>query len=208
MLYAWLGEQPYLPFLARMQQQAALLQRGEGKEAIWCCHHPPVYTTGRRGVDNRVRPALPAPLVATDRGGETTFHGPGQLMLYPILKLRPRHLQPRAFVHLLEESCITLLRRYGITAVRKTGAPGVWSDRGKIAAIGLRIGGGVSWHGMALNVTTDLDWFDAIRPCGLPFSADNMANHIAPPALETLAEAWSVIFRKMVPGEPSPAESG
>jgi len=189
--YRWLGRQPYAPFAAAMLAHAQGVQRQTTEEAIWCCEHDPIYTTGRRAIDNRTAPTLPAPLIISDRGGETTFHGPGQLMLYPILNLKQRGLAPRAYVRLLEESCIDLLADYGIPATRRSGAPGVWVDQRKIAAIGLRISHGVVWHGMALNICTDLAWFDAINPCGLPWGMDRFCDHLDAPALAVLAQQWA-----------------
>ncbi|MDX8413153.1 MAG: lipoyl(octanoyl) transferase LipB [Mariprofundales bacterium] len=188
----WLGEQPYLPLMEKMKQHAASLRHQKREEVIWCCQHPPVYTTGRRAIDNRTHPTLPAPLIISDRGGETTFHGPGQIMLYPIVNIRKYSLNVRKYVTLLEESCIQLLANHGVASKRRDHAPGVWTERGKIAAIGLRISHGVAWHGMALNVSTDLAWFEAIQPCGLTLAPDRMLNHIDHlPPLEALANAWS-----------------
>lgn len=194
MEYRWLDEQPYQPLLASMQQKAADIQQNNAEESIWCCQHPPTYTTGRRAIDNRIQATLPAPLIITDRGGETTFHGPGQLMFYPMIRLRKHHLQAKAFVRLLEAICIQLLAQQQVTAERRDDAPGVWSSKGKIAAIGLRIANGVTSHGMALNVHTDLAWFDAIKPCGLNVSMDRLCDHITPPPLEQLAQQWFDIF--------------
>lgn len=194
----WLGEKPYQPLIEKMQQHAIALQHGACDEAIWCCQHPPIYTTGRRGIDNRSHAILPAPWVITDRGGETTFHGPGQLMLYPIVNIRNYTLSVRRYVALLEESCIRLLADHAIVGRRRDRAPGVWTDRGKIAAIGLRISHGIAWHGMALNVSTDLAWFQAIQPCGLTLAPDRMANHITPPPLTTLAKQWGERLRTLL----------
>lgn len=184
-----------------MQQHARAVRHDTASEEVWFCHHPPIYTTGRRGVDNRTRPELPAPLLVTDRGGETTFHGPGQLLCYPIIDLKRRRIAVRRFVALLEESCIGLLAGCRIAAGRRAGLPGVWSARGKIAAIGLRIDDGVSRHGMALNVTTDPAWFAPIRPCGLEAGIDRIADHTSPPPLETLAGSWFRLLVALLSGE-------
>lgn len=150
----------------RMQGQAEAIATGNAEERIWSCEHDPVYTTGQRGIDNRIQ-RLGAPLVQTDRGGETTFHGPGQVMLYPLIDLRRRSLGVHAYVHKLEQSCIDLLQQdYGIDADRRCGLPGVWTEAGKIAALGIRIRNGVAYHGMALNADVEMKWFAAIRPCG------------------------------------------
>jgi len=112
-------------------------------------------------------------------------------MLYPIVNLKNYSLSVRDYVALLEKSCIQLLTDYGITSKQRERAPGVWTDRGKIAAIGLRISHGIAWHGMALNVTTDLAWFEAIQPCGLTLAPDRLSNHIDPPPLQTVAASWN-----------------
>ena len=163
----------------------------EESEIIWSCEHEPVYTTGRRAIDNREQPTLPAPLVYTDRGGETTFHGTGQIMLYPIVHLKKRHITPKQYVSLLEQSAINLLAALGVTAERRCGLPGVWTKEGKIVAIGLRIRNGVAYHGMALNVNVDASWFSAINPCGTGKRSVNLCDYVASTHnLESIASQW------------------
>lgn len=188
--FAWLGQVDYADMWQRMQRRAGLLCGGRGEEVVWCCEHPPVYTTGKRGIDNRTRGTLPAPLLATDRGGETTFHGPGQLMLYPVISLRTRRIGVRDYVCLLEKSCIALLATYGIAAAQRDGLPGVWVGDAKIAAIGLRVAHGVAWHGMALNVSVAGEWFEAINACGAGLGVTSMQDFVQPPALAGLAQGW------------------
>jgi lipoate-protein ligase B len=106
-------------------------------------------------------------VVEVDRGGDVTFHGPGQLVAYPILDLRARGILPGDYVRRLEQVAIEALQVFGIAGERVAGRPGVWAGGSKIAAIGVRVQGGVTTHGFALNVSTDLAWFDAIVPCGL-----------------------------------------
>ncbi len=163
----------------------------KANEIVWACEHEPVYTTGRRAIDNRKSEQLPAPLVHTDRGGETTFHGTGQLMLYPCIQLKKRNISPRAYVRLLEESCIELLRSMDVEAGRISDFPGVWIDEQKIAAIGLRIQHGVAYHGMALNIAVSPKWFKAINPCGTGKSIINLAE-LSPelPSMHELAARW------------------
>lgn len=189
--YKWLGQQSYKPLWRKLQHHAAAVASGQRAEIIWACEHEPVYTTGRRAVDNREQPTLPAPLVHTDRGGETTFHGPGQLMLYPLIHLKQRHISPRSYVHLLEQSCINLLAECGLPAGRRCSLPGVWMDEGKIAAIGLRIREGVAYHGMALNAAVEPHWFAAINPCGTGLKSVNLQNYVKDiPQTAQLAERW------------------
>jgi len=197
--FVWLGRQPYLPLWQQLQQRAGEIAAGTAPEIIWSCEHEPVYTTGQRAVDNRQAATLPAPLVVTDRGGETTFHGPGQLMLYPLLNLRERQIQVRHYVELLEASCIGLLADYGVTASRRCGLPGVWVGSRKIAAIGLRIKNGVAYHGMALNVSCDLAWFAAINPCGTGLPACRLQELTGTlPALECIAGEWQQHLQRLI----------
>jgi len=194
--FSWLGRVQHCAMQQRMQLQADLLSGSRpesiqtSSEVIWACEHDPVYTTGRRGIDNRRFAELPAPLVVTDRGGETTFHGPGQVMLYPVLSLRGRGLGVRDYVCLLEQSCIDLLLAYGISAGRRDGLPGVWVGSAKIGAIGLRVSRGVVWHGMALNVCVDAQWFAAINACGAGLGVTGMHAFMTPPPLADVAGEW------------------
>ena len=135
--------------------------------------HPRVVTMGRgTHAENLLR--TPEQLAAdgyeiheTDRGGDITYHGPGQLVGYPIVDLRPRGLGPREYLRSLEGSLIDLLEGYGVGSRREEGLTGVWTDAGKVAAIGIRISRGVTMHGFALNVTTRLTDFEVIVPCGI-----------------------------------------
>ena len=188
--FVWLDRQGYMPMWERMRQRAEGVAEGTADEIVWSCEHDPVYTTGRRGIDNRVAEELPAVLVQTDRGGETTFHGPGQVMLYPIIHLRRRGLGIRDYVHQLEQSCIDLLADLGIVASRRDGFPGVWTEEGKIAALGVRVSRGVALHGMALNVDVESRWFAAIDPCGLGLPAVNLSDILESPPLPELASDW------------------
>ena len=192
--YAWLGQQEYGKFLTRMQQHTRAISIKQGSEQVWFCEHLPVYTTGKRAINNSLLP-LSAPLVITDRGGETTFHGTGQLMMYPMLQLKRYKLSVRDYVHLLEESCIHLLERYGISAVRDCGLPGVWIGQRKIAALGIRVSQGITSHGIALNVSTDLTWFDHINPCGTSRKTTSMQGQgVNQLNLEALSREWFDIF--------------
>jgi len=137
--------------------------------------------------------------VHTDRGGETTFHGTGQVMLYPVIHLKQREIYPKRYVHLLEQSAINLLAELGIGAGRRCGLPGVWTDDGKIAAIGLRIQKGVAYHGMALNVDVAPDWFTAINPCGTGKKSVNISRYVEQwPEFPLLACRWSEHFIRLL----------
>ncbi len=160
---------PYPAGLVWMRTRSEALRDG-GNEAVALLEHVPVYSVGaRRGRHSlRVQPEdLAAPLVETDRGGDVTWHGPGQLVLYPVLDLRARDLRAGDYVRALENVAIETLRGWDIDGVRVAGRPGVWVAGAKIAAVGVRIDRGITRHGLALNVSPDLGWFDAIVPCGI-----------------------------------------
>jgi lipoyl(octanoyl) transferase len=162
---------------ALQRELAVKRAAGEIDDTLLLLEHPPVYTSGRRTCGDRLivpAEALGAPLLAVDRGGDITFHGPGQLVAYPIFGLgaRPRGVQ--AYVRGLEATVIATLAGYGIAATREDGLTGVWIGRDKIAAIGVRVsrpgGPSAEWvtsHGLALNVSVDLEWFSRIVPCGI-----------------------------------------
>jgi len=143
---------------------------GERADTLLLLEHPSVYTVGRRGA-GEWRDGGDIPVVPVERGGAVTYHGPGQLIGYPIVKLRRFARGPKAFVHRLEEVLIGALRDFDIDGIRVMGRPGIWTgdvDPRKIASLGLRIVDGVTMHGFALNVTVDLAPFSRIVPCALP----------------------------------------
>jgi lipoate-protein ligase B len=156
-----------------LQQRAATRLRGGGDASLILLQHPPTYTLGARAnranlimSEERLR-ARGAEVVVTDRGGDVTFHGPGQLVAYPILDLRALGLGVSDYVWGLEQVIIRTLARFGLPGDRSDRGRGVWVEDAKIAAIGVRVSRGVTAHGLALNVNNDLTWFDAIIPCGL-----------------------------------------
>ncbi len=193
--YHWLARQEYSHFLTKMQQ---FVTDFSGDEAVWFCEHNHVFTTGKRGINNS-KADLGAPFVQTERGGETTYHGLGQLMMYPIIDLKKHDLNVRDYVCLLEESVIQLLKLYNIEASRDCGLPGVWLNNEKIAALGIRVSQGIAWHGMALNVSTDLSWFDKINPCGTSRKAMSLQQlGIQDLNLETISQQWFKIFFQLL----------
>jgi len=196
--YKWLGRRAYEPVWQKLSARADAVAKGVGEEVIFAGEHEPVYTTGRRGIDNRLGEELPAPVVYSDRGGEMTFHGPGQIMLYPIINLRSREIGVKQYVYLLEESCIQLLKEFGIKAKRNCGFPGVWTEQGKIAALGVRVTRGVAFHGMALNVNIDPKWFATINPCGLQLGVVNISDFTVPLPPFELAERWQFHFQSLL----------
>ncbi|HSS45909.1 MAG TPA: lipoyl(octanoyl) transferase LipB [Burkholderiales bacterium] len=137
-------------------------------DEIWLMQHPPVYTVGLNGKSEHLPKRTTIPVIKTDRGGQITYHGPGQLVIYPLLDMRRLKLGVRPLVRSLEQSVIDLLHDYGIEAQNRVDAPGVYVSGAKIAALGLRIKNGCCYHGLALNVDMDLTPFHAINPCGHP----------------------------------------
>jgi len=161
-----LGLVEYAPALEAMRVFTA--ERGaDTPDEIWLLQHPPVYTLGQAGKPEHLlqNPAA-IPLVHIDRGGQITYHGPGQLVAYLLLDLHRRRLKVRELVHLMEQAIIDTLAGYGLHAERKDGAPGVYVAGDKIAALGLRVRNGCSYHGLAINVDADLAPFGWINPCG------------------------------------------
>jgi lipoyl(octanoyl) transferase len=140
-------------------------------DELWVLEHPPVYTLGQGAEDCAVANGIP--VLRSDRGGEITYHGPGQVVLYTLVDLARRGIKVKRFVWLLEQAVIDLLdgrgeRRPGVVGERRAGAPGVYVEGAKIAALGIRVSRGRAYHGVALNVDMDLAPFSAIDPCGYP----------------------------------------
>lgn len=138
------------------------------EDQLWLLQHPPVFTLGLAGRREHVLAPGGIPVVATDRGGQVTYHGPGQAVTYLLLDLKRRKLGVRDLVSRIERGVIDLLGTYGVEGRRRAGMPGVYVDDAKIAAIGLRITRGCLYHGVALNVAMDLEPFSRIDPCGYP----------------------------------------
>ena len=160
-----LGRVDYAATFAAMQEFTAA--RGDhAPDEIWLCEHSPVFTQGLSGRPEHLLKDIGIPVVQVDRGGQITYHGPGQAVAYLLLDLRRRVLTVRGLVQRIEQAVIDLLAYRGVAAVRLAGAPGVYVDRAKIAALGLRIRHGCSYHGVSLNVDMDLTPYSAINPCG------------------------------------------
>ena len=175
----WLGRMAYREAWDLQHELVAKRRAGEIPDQLLLLEHPAVLTLGRQADESHVR-ATPAELerrgievIRIERGGEVTYHGPGQLVAYPIVRLAERELLPRPFVRALENAMIDTCAGFGVSAGRRPDYPGCWCDPEgasprKIGALGLRVEGGVTYHGIALNITTDLDDFKLIDPCGLP----------------------------------------
>jgi lipoyl(octanoyl) transferase len=160
-----LGLVPYEPTLAAMRAFT------DGREAdtpdeLWLLQHPPVFTLGQAGRAEHLLATGDIPVIQVDRGGQVTYHGPGQWVLYLLVDIRRRGMGVRALVDLIERSLVQLLAEYGIAALSRPDAPGVYVSGAKIASLGLRVRRGCSYHGLALNVAMDLEPFSRINPCG------------------------------------------
>ena len=160
-----LGRVDYVSTFAAMQDFTAA-RTADTEDEIWICEHPPVFTQGLSGKPEHLLRDIGIPVVQIDRGGQITYHGPGQVVVYLLLDLRRREITVRGLVNSIEQAVIDLLAGYGVTAQRLAGAPGVYVGDAKIAALGLRIKHGCSYHGVSLNVDMDLSPYNAINPCG------------------------------------------
>ena len=160
-----LGRRDYVLTWRAMQQFTAQ-RSAESADEIWLVEHPPVYTQGLNGKAEHLITPGAIPVVQTDRGGQITYHGPGQLLAYVLVDLKRKCWGIRDLVSRLEQAVIDLLHDYGIAAVVRRNAPGVYVNGAKIAALGLRVKRGCSYHGLSFNVAMDLEPFSRINPCG------------------------------------------
>lgn len=191
-----LGERPYEPTWRAMQVFTDA-RDGATPDELWLLTHPPVYTLGQAGRAEHLLAPGEIPVIQVDRGGQVTYHGPGQLVAYLLLDLRRAGLGVRRLVSLLEQSVIDLLGGYGIVAAARPDAPGVYVDGAKIASLGLRIRRGCSFHGLALNVDMDLAPFTRIDPCGLPgLSVTQLADLGGPRDLDAVGEALAAVVAR------------
>ncbi len=183
-----LGLMDYLSSYRSMS--AFTSQRGsETTDEIWCVQHPPVYTLGLAGRQEHILDAGEIPVVTTDRGGQVTYHGPGQLLVYLLLDLRRRKIGIKDYVYLLEQSIIDYLEPRGILAARKPGAPGVYIEGRKIAALGIRVRRGCCYHGLAFNVNMEMTPFNGINPCGYEnLEVVQLSDFCPSPEVETVSD--------------------
>ncbi len=161
----FLGRQDYVPLWREMQAFTDERDASTPDE-IWFCEHPPVFTLGLNASKEHLLAPGDIPVVQIDRGGQVTFHGPGQLMVYPLIDIRRANIGVRKLVTALEQSVVDLAAEYEVDAAARADAPGVYVHDDKLASVGLRIRRGSSFHGMALNVDVDLEPFTRINPCG------------------------------------------
>ncbi|MBI5041528.1 MAG: lipoyl(octanoyl) transferase LipB [Gammaproteobacteria bacterium] len=162
-----LGRVDYEPTWRAMQDFTAA-RTATTPDEIWLLEHPPVFTLGLNAKPEHLLNPSDIPVVQIDRGGQVTYHGPGQLVAYVLLDITRRHLGVQRLVQLMEQAVIDLLAEHGVHAEGRRDAPGVYVDGAKIAALGLRVKRGRSYHGLALNVDMDMEPFGRINPCGYP----------------------------------------
>ncbi len=179
MQFRELGQVAYAPTLQAMREFTTQ-RNANTPDEVWLLEHPPVFTLGLAGKAEHLLGATDIPVVNIDRGGQITYHGPGQLVAYLLLDLNRRSYKVRQLVERMESALINLLADYGITAERLAGAPGVYVNGAKIAALGLRVQKGCTYHGLALNVDMDLSPYQSINPCGYPGMAVTQLHDLAP----------------------------
>jgi len=160
-----LGQVAYEPTFQAMQDFTAA-RTPETPDELWIVEHPPVYTLGQAGKPEHILADIGIPVVKIDRGGQVTYHGPGQVVIYLLLDLTRLKIKVRELVIAIEQGVIDFMAAHGVVAERRAGAPGVYVGDAKIAALGLKIKNGCSYHGLSLNVDMDLYPFTAINPCG------------------------------------------
>jgi lipoyl(octanoyl) transferase len=174
-----LGLTAYEPVWRAMQRFTDERQ-GSTPDEIWFVEHPPVFTLGLNASREHLLSPGDIPVVQIDRGGQVTYHGPGQLLVYPLLDLRRRRLNVRELVMALENAVIAYTAELGVAASGSRAAPGVYVDGAKLASVGLRIRRGASYHGMAVNVALDLEPFERINVCGYRgLAVTRLADHVA-----------------------------
>lgn len=190
-------------FLGRQQYSAIWQQQKEFTynrdlqtvDQIWLLEHDPVYTQGQAGKPEHLIDAKEIPVVQSDRGGQITYHGPGQLIVYLLTDIGRKKLNIRQFVTILEQAVIDLLASYNITATTHASAPGVYVDNAKICSLGLRVRKGRTYHGLSLNVAMDLEPFTRINPCGYKgMQVVQLQDLCGPTSLETVGKQLLAIL--------------
>jgi len=189
-----LGLVAYEPTWRAMQDFTAQRTQDTPDE-IWLCQHPPVFTLGLAGKPEHLLRDIGIPVVKIDRGGQITYHGPGQVVAYLLLDLKRRGITIKGLVNRMEQALIDLLAEFGIASARLPGAPGVYVDGAKIGALGLKVKNGCCYHGLALNVAMDLAPFAAINPCGYEGMAVTQLAELVPGI--TLEQASAALLSQL-----------
>lgn len=195
----WLGRQPYPEVYARMQALLEARLAGEAPDTVLLCEHDPVYTLGRsRGARANLLDPGDTPVIEVERGGDVTFHGPGQLVGYPVLALPPHRHDLRAYLRALEGLCARVIGRFGVEGGPDPRNTGVWVGGQKIAAIGVAARRWVTWHGFSINVDVDLAHFRRVNPCGMGSElVTRLSDHVAPcPRLRAVADTAGAELRR------------
>jgi len=209
-----LGRQPYAP-VWRAMQRFTDARDAQTADELWVVEHDPVFTLGQAGKPEHVLAPGDIPVVQVDRGGQVTYHGPGQLVVYPLLDLHRLKIGVREYVCRIEQSIIDTLGDWNIEAVRREGAPGVYVNDAKIAALGIRVRRGRTFHGLAFNVAMDLEPFRRINPCGYEglqvvslgdLGGPSSPDAVAPMLLENLAAQFGLSLTAGPPPSLAPAE--
>ena len=200
LFYQDLGVLDFAAALSRQEQLLQLKQREGSPDILLFVEHPHVYTIGRGGDLNNALAARHVPLYRTSRGGDVTYHGPGQLVVYPIIDLRSKlRKDVHRYVRNLEMTAIEMLKDFGLQAKRRPPYTGIWIDNRKIAAIGIAVRRGITFHGLALNVNTDLSYFNRIIPCGLTWAeVTSMAKELGKePSAENVRQSFLRHFAEL-----------
>ncbi|MDL0430663.1 lipoyl(octanoyl) transferase LipB [Marinobacter sp. TBZ242] len=192
-----LGEQPYLETWEAMKSFTASRDASTPDE-LWLLEHPRVYTQGQTGKAEHILAPGDIPVIQVDRGGQVTYHGPGQLVVYLMIDLTRHRLGIRTLVDLIEQAIVRTLAGLGVTAAPRPDAPGVYVEESKIASLGLRVRRGCSFHGLALNVAMDMEPFRRINPCGYAGMAMCQVSDFVPGA--TVADLASTLSDELVAG--------
>ena len=209
----YLGCQPYKQVWQAMQQFTETRQ--DDADQLWVVEHPPVFTQGLAGKAEHILNPQDIPVIQVDRGGQVTYHGPGQLVIYPLIHIKRAEIGIRDLVTALEQSVIDMLKQYTIDAYARKDAPGVYIDEAKIASLGLRIRKGSSFHGLALNVNMDLKPFQQINPCGYanmpitqcidqkgPQTVDEAAQALLPILCQKIGKNYTISTSDGIPFQP------
>ncbi len=198
-----LGRQPYGP-VWRAMQALTDARSADTEDELWLVEHDPVFTLGQAGKPEHVLAPGDIPVIPVDRGGQVTYHGPGQIVAYPLVDLRRLKLGVRELVCRIEQAIIEVLADWNIAAQRRAGAPGVYVGDAKVAALGLRVRRGCSFHGLAFNIAMDLEPFRRINPCGyaglavtsmLDLGGPSSLDAVKPALVEALSQQLGLIAR-------------
>jgi len=202
-----LGRRPYEP-VWRAMQAFTDMRDAETPDELWVVEHDPVFTLGQAGKPEHVLMPGDIPVLHVDRGGQVTYHGPGQLVVYPLLDLKRLKIGVRDYVCKIEQAIIDTLADWNIGAVRRAGAPGVYVNDAKVAALGIRVRRGCTFHGLAFNVDMDLEPFQRINPCGyaglqvtsmLDLGGPSSLDAVTPVLLEALAGQFGLALESAAP---------